>query len=397
MMEAAGWDLDAAANSIESNVIYAKRAHKERRCTFKGEFLSSISCYKGNGSFRHAMSEPNYVSGNLCTSRFACSFDPNFKVFQVMRGNEFSEDYMGSAVKNLILDGSDPKPRAGLMVMPGFWIGGSGVQSRVHLSGPIEYNLGLVQVKCTLDQVNEVLACDSLFIYSHLPHPNALKLVFDIFPLPPSTPQPSTIMARTSLFILLLLLSIVCLSGAMKPARSSRRSRARAYVEKECNKTRYPSLCIQYLSVSANSTIQTPQQLAQAALSVSLYKALQTRTFMMKVAKELKAMKSKDYQAVKDCLDQICDSVDQLSESVRELHRLERLDVAGGDDVFWHISNVETWVGSAMTDASTCLDEFSGRDMNKLRALIKAKVLNVAQTASNALSMFHRYAAKYKP
>uniref|UniRef100_A0A6N2MSA1 Pectinesterase inhibitor domain-containing protein n=1 Tax=Salix viminalis TaxID=40686 RepID=A0A6N2MSA1_SALVM len=204
-------------------------------------------------------------------------------------------------------------------------------------------------------------------------------------------------MARTSLFIVLLLLSIVCLSGAMKPARPSRRSRARAYVENECNKTRYPSLCIQYLAVSANSTIQTPQQLAQAALSVSLYKALQTRTFMMKVAKELKAMKSKDYQAVKDCLDQICDSVDQLSESVRELHRLERLDVAGGDDAFWHISNVETWVGSAMTDASTCLDEFSGRDMSKLRAIIKAKVLNVAQTASNALSMFHRYAAKYKP
>ena len=52
-----------------------------------------------------------------------------------MRGKEFSEDYMGSAVKNLILDGSDPKPRAGLMVMPGIWIGGSGVQSRVYLSG----------------------------------------------------------------------------------------------------------------------------------------------------------------------------------------------------------------------------------------------------------------------
>ncbi|KAL9348490.1 hypothetical protein Peur_059856 [Populus x canadensis] len=28
MMKAAGWDLDAAANSIESNVVYAKRAHQ---------------------------------------------------------------------------------------------------------------------------------------------------------------------------------------------------------------------------------------------------------------------------------------------------------------------------------------------------------------------------------
>ncbi|KAJ6972106.1 hypothetical protein NC653_032628 [Populus alba x Populus x berolinensis] len=28
MMKAAGWDLDVAANSIESNVVYAKGAHK---------------------------------------------------------------------------------------------------------------------------------------------------------------------------------------------------------------------------------------------------------------------------------------------------------------------------------------------------------------------------------
>lgn len=40
-----------------------------------------------------------------------------------------------SVVKNLILDENDPKPRVGLMVMPGFWIGGSVIQSRVYLSG----------------------------------------------------------------------------------------------------------------------------------------------------------------------------------------------------------------------------------------------------------------------
>jgi hypothetical protein len=36
-----------------------------------------------------------------------------------------------SVVKNLILDENDPKPRVGLMVMPG----GSVIQSRVYLSG----------------------------------------------------------------------------------------------------------------------------------------------------------------------------------------------------------------------------------------------------------------------
>ncbi|KAG5251452.1 hypothetical protein IMY05_002G0129900 [Salix suchowensis] len=191
-------------------------------------------------------------------------------------------------------------------------------------------------------------------------------------------------MNRPSLSILLLLPSIFCISGRVEPARLARHSRAQAYIESSCTKTLYPSLCIQYLSVFANSTIETPQQLAHAALSVSLYRALQTRTFVLKVAKELKAMKSKDYQAVKDCLDQIA-------------LRLGHPDAAGGDGIFWLISNVETWVSSAMTDARTCVDELPGKKVNKLKAIIMAKVLNVAQTASNALALFHRYAAKYKP
>ncbi|TYH43151.1 hypothetical protein ES332_D11G108700v1 [Gossypium tomentosum] len=42
---------------------------------------------------------------------------------------------MESVVKNLIMDESDEKPEVGLMVMPGFWIGGSVIESRVYLSG----------------------------------------------------------------------------------------------------------------------------------------------------------------------------------------------------------------------------------------------------------------------
>ncbi|KAE9600899.1 hypothetical protein Lal_00011378 [Lupinus albus] len=67
--------------------------------------------------------------------RLAYSFEPNVKVFQVKGGSEFSDVYMESAVKNLIMDDNDEKPKVGLMVMPGFWIGGSVIQSKVYLSG----------------------------------------------------------------------------------------------------------------------------------------------------------------------------------------------------------------------------------------------------------------------
>ncbi|KAE7997104.1 hypothetical protein FH972_001766 [Carpinus fangiana] len=202
-------------------------------------------------------------------------------------------------------------------------------------------------------------------------------------------------MAQLSRSLLLIILSsLFFISSIVEPA-FARRFRSRAYIEASCRATRYPALCVQYLSSYANTdeTIQSPEQLAQIALSVSLYRAWRTRAYMLEVEKELEASKDVDYPAVKDCLAQISDSVNQLSQSIRELHRLGHEPV--GDDFFWHISNVESWVSAALTDASFCLDELPGRNIGKLKATIKGKVLNVAQATSNALALFHRYAAKY--
>lgn len=209
MLKAAGWDLDAAANSIEPDVIYAKRAHKKYafeshicQRMFSGFEQESFSVKMDNlvvtkDSFFHqflALREmdpldmlgqnPDSIFGKFCRSKYlvvvhpkmeasvfgnldqrnyvmggghprtpfyqaflklaksvwllhrlANSFDPSVRVFQVKRGTEFSEVYMESVVKNLIMDGSDEKPKVGLMVMPGFWIGGSVIQSQVYLSG----------------------------------------------------------------------------------------------------------------------------------------------------------------------------------------------------------------------------------------------------------------------
>ncbi|KAG6669729.1 protein GRAVITROPIC IN THE LIGHT 1 [Carya illinoinensis] len=209
MMKAAGWDLDAAANSIEPDVIYAKRAHKKYafeshicQRMFSGFQQASFSIKSDNlmvnkDIFFHqflALREmdpvdmlgqnPDSIFGKFCRSKYlvvvhpkmeasffgnldqrnfvmggghprtpfyqaflklaksiwllhrlAYSFDPNVKIFQVKKGTEFSEVYMESVVKNLILDESDQKPKVGLMVMPGFWIGGSVIQSQVYLSG----------------------------------------------------------------------------------------------------------------------------------------------------------------------------------------------------------------------------------------------------------------------
>ncbi|KAA8515920.1 hypothetical protein F0562_019099 [Nyssa sinensis] len=111
-------------------------------------------------------------------------------------------------------------------------------------------------------------------------------------------------------------------------------------------------------------------------------------------ANQLKQMKAKEYQAVKDCLAQINDGVGQLSQSIKELRRMGQDRV---ENFMWHESNVQTWVSTALTDATTCIDGFSGKAMGgKLRAIIKAKVLNVAQVTSNALALFNRFAARHR-
>jgi hypothetical protein len=209
MMKAAGWDLDAAASSIEPTVIYAKRAHKKYafeshicQRMFSGFQQENFSVKSDNlkvakESFFHqflALREmdpldmlgqnPDSIFGKFCRSKYlvvvhpkmeasffgnldqrnhimggghprtpfyqaflklaksiwllhrlAYSFEPNVNIFQVKRGTEFSEVYMDSVVKNLIMDESDQKPKVGLMVMPGFSFGGSVIQSRVYLSG----------------------------------------------------------------------------------------------------------------------------------------------------------------------------------------------------------------------------------------------------------------------
>ncbi|KAL9228857.1 hypothetical protein vseg_004392 [Gypsophila vaccaria] len=208
MMKAANWDLDAAAQSIEPSVVYAKRAHKKyafesficqkiflgfQQETFTektedisvntesffhqylalremdpldalgqnpdsifGKFCRSkylvVIHPKMEASFFGNLDQRNYVMGGghprtpfyqaflklaktiWLLHRLAHSFDPSVKVFQVSKGNDFSDAYMESVVKNITVDGNDQKPKVGLMVMPGFWVGGTVIQSRVYLT-----------------------------------------------------------------------------------------------------------------------------------------------------------------------------------------------------------------------------------------------------------------------
>ncbi|XP_004514204.1 pectinesterase inhibitor 9-like [Cicer arietinum] len=179
------------------------------------------------------------------------------------------------------------------------------------------------------------------------------------------------------------------------------RTKTVAYIESSCQETRYPDLCIRSLSTFAKySTIDGPDHLAHIALSVSLTKALQTRGYLLKVVKQLEDEINNPsghvYLTIQDCVQQINDSVDQLSQAIKELRRVNNLGKNINDKILWHISNVETWVSTALTDASYCVQSFPGYRMSKRTATIKVKAQNVAEVTSNGLALFHRYAVKYR-
>ncbi|KAL9686185.1 hypothetical protein QQ045_023640 [Rhodiola kirilowii] len=196
--------------------------------------------------------------------------------------------------------------------------------------------------------------------------------------------------------LLILLVSAVC-TVRSTPRKNALPASSRAFIQLSCKKTLYADYCVQSLTRFAPNRKLNSQDLTHIALTVSLVKARYTRAYVLYVASKLKSWSTskRDSQAVQDCLSQITDGVDYLSQSIRELRHIAKSGTQ--EDFDWCSSNIETWLSTVLTDAGTCLDEFPGHAIQgRTKAIVKAKVLNVAHASSNALALFHGFAVKYR-
>lgn len=165
------------------------------------------------------------------------------------------------------------------------------------------------------------------------------------------------------------------------------------FIKSSCRVATYPAVCVQSLSVYAKTIRQSPQQLAQTALEVSLTRTKSAQTFMKRLTK-FKGLKAIQYAAIRDCLEEVEDSLDRVSKSCQEMKAVGR---AKGNDFTWRMSNVETWVSAALTDETTCMDGFAGRAIDdKIKASVRAQIVGVAHVTSNALALVNNFAAKHK-
>ncbi|KAK4363446.1 hypothetical protein RND71_018687 [Anisodus tanguticus] len=190
-------------------------------------------------------------------------------------------------------------------------------------------------------------------------------------------------MAAAKLFFL----AVAFLSGTAATAAAST-----SFIKTSCKITTFPDVCVASLSGYAQAIKNNQENLVKTALSVSLDRAESTKEFVTKLLK-FKGLKPREYEAIKDCVEETSDSVDRLSKSVSELKDMDR---SHGNDFQWHMSNVETWVSAAITDENTCTDGFAGRALNgRIKASIRSRIANLAQVTSNALAFINHYAAKH--
>lgn len=93
---------------------------------------------------------------------------------------------------------------------------------------------------------------------------------------------------------------------------------------------------------------------------------------------------------MKDCVEELGDSVDELRKSISEMG-LGRVRRSEFERV---MGDVQTWVSAALTDETTCTDGFEGKDMDgAVKTTVRSHVVKVAQLTSNALALINHLAS----
>ncbi|XP_062092145.1 21 kDa protein-like [Humulus lupulus] len=159
------------------------------------------------------------------------------------------------------------------------------------------------------------------------------------------------------------------------------------FIRTSCSQTTYPKLCFSSLSIHAQKIQTSPHLLAGTALNVTLSQAKATTTMMSRLSLS-HGLRPREVSAMKDCVEELSETVDELRRSIGEMSELK-----GHVDFKLMINDIQTWVSAALTDENTCSDGFQGKKMNgNLKTVVRGRIVNVAQLTSNALALINRYA-----
>ncbi|KAJ0749994.1 putative pectinesterase [Helianthus annuus] len=157
-----------------------------------------------------------------------------------------------------------------------------------------------------------------------------------------------------------------------------------SYIKTSCNTATYPTVCLKSLLPYATAVKSNQLRLVKQALSVTLKSASTTRSTISNLAKAKNISKG-NAAVLKDCIEDIQDSIAEIKDSLNALSSLE-----SSKNKKLVISNAQTWTSAAITDEYSCTDGISDEDVSPaVEKKIRNGILRIARMSSNALYLLN--------
>ncbi|XP_074293626.1 21 kDa protein-like [Silene latifolia] len=170
-------------------------------------------------------------------------------------------------------------------------------------------------------------------------------------------------------------------------SQSKSNAKYTSFIKTACNTTTYPTLCLKTCLPYASTIAGDSHKLAISALTATLIATKSSASAVTKLSL-LKNLGMYDANVVRDCFENIGDSVDDLKQSIEEMKDLEGSNNYNSNDVKFKVSNIQTWMSAAITNESTCMDGIKeGKVSPFVKDMIRKCILGVAKLTSNALSL----------
>ncbi|GJX18719.1 pectinesterase/pectinesterase inhibitor U1 [Tanacetum coccineum] len=161
-------------------------------------------------------------------------------------------------------------------------------------------------------------------------------------------------------------------------------SSAHEIVKSSCSTTLYPELC--YSTVASHPEVSTKAKSQKDVIELAInvtQKAVQLSKSKIEKLSKRKGLTPHEYSALKDCLEMVAETVDELNEVTKGLEEYDTKKLLKK-----HAEDLKTLMSSAITDQSTCLDGFSHDEADKkVRKELEKLEERVEKMCSNALAM----------
>ncbi|CAL9220806.1 unnamed protein product [Arabidopsis halleri] len=184
------------------------------------------------------------------------------------------------------------------------------------------------------------------------------------------------------------LLLVAAVAGISAGASKSNEKRtlspsSHAVLRSSCSSTRYPELCISAVANTGGVELTSQKDVIEASLNLTIIAVEHNYFNVKKLIKKRKGLTPREKTALHDCLETIDETLDELHETVEDLHLYPTKKTLRE-----HAGDLKTLISSAITNQETCLDGFSHDDADKQvrKALLKGQI-HVEHMCSNALAM----------